>query len=88
MQTSLVISTYNAPRALDLVLHGVTRQSVPPDEILIADDGSTDETRTLIDSWRSRLKIPLRILQQAAKGFRKCRILNEEVRHVTGEHRP
>ncbi len=86
MQTSLVISTYNAPRALDLVLHGVTRQSVPPDEILIADDGSTVETRTLIDSWRSRLKIPLRHLQQADQGFRKCRILNEAVRHSTGDH--
>ena len=85
VKTSLIISTYNAPRQLNLALHGVARQSVSPDELLIADDGSTDETHALIDSWASRLKIPLCHLWQADKGFRKCRILNEAVRQSTGD---
>ena len=85
VRTSLIISTYNAPRQLDLALHGVARQAVMPDEIFIADDGSTDETRAMIDSWRLRLKIPLRHLWQADQGFRKCRILNEAVRQSMGE---
>ncbi len=85
MRTSVIIATYNAPRALDLVLHGVARQTTTPDEVLIADDGSTDETRALIAGWRAKLPIPLLHLWQADHGFRKCRILNEAVRRATGE---
>ncbi len=44
MKTSLLISTYNWPEALELVLKSAENQTVPPHEILIADDGSTQET--------------------------------------------
>ena len=40
MTVSLIISTYNSPKALDLCLMSVLQQSVLPDEVLIADDGS------------------------------------------------
>ncbi|HIY76621.1 MAG TPA: glycosyltransferase, partial [Candidatus Sphingobacterium stercorigallinarum] len=40
---SLLISTYNWPEALNLCLKSVMRQSVLPAEVLIADDGSTEE---------------------------------------------
>lgn len=85
MRTSVIIATYNAPAALDLVLHGLARQTTPPHEVLIADDGSTDATRQLIDLWRKRLAPPLRHIWQADHGFRKCRILNEAVRRASGE---
>ena len=45
MTVSLIISTYNSPKALDLCLMSVLQQSVLPDEVLIADDGSNEETR-------------------------------------------
>ena len=54
MKLSLVISTYNQPAALTKVLQGVARQSRAPDEILLADDGSGESTRELIDHWRKR----------------------------------
>lgn len=37
---SLVISTYNWVEALEQVIKGVLRQTVLPDEIIVADDGS------------------------------------------------
>ena len=40
MTVSLIISTYNWPRALYLCLDSVMQQTVMPSEILIADDGS------------------------------------------------
>jgi glycosyltransferase involved in cell wall biosynthesis len=85
VRTSVIIATYNAPRELDLALHGIERQTTPPDEVLIADDGSTGETRELVARWRERMTVPLQHVWQADDGFRKCRILNEAVRRSAGE---
>jgi len=41
---SVIISTYNKPRELELVLCGLRKQIISPIEILIADDGSYNET--------------------------------------------
>ena len=48
---AVIVSTYNNPRALNLVLAGLERQTRPPQEVLIADDGSGAETAALIESW-------------------------------------
>lgn len=86
MKISAVINTYNAPRQLDLVMHGMLRQTDPPHEILFADDGSRDETRALIEAWRAKCPIPLVHVWQADIGFRRCRILNEAVRRGSGDY--
>ena len=49
MTTALLITTYNAPHVLQLILNSVAAQSMQPDEIIIADDGSRDETRQMIE---------------------------------------
>ena len=48
IKISLVISTYNRPSALKLCLESVKRQNRLPDEVIIGDDGSGDETAALI----------------------------------------
>ena len=53
----VVISTYNNPEWLEKTLWGYLFQTRPADEIVIADDGSDDRTRRLIDSFRDRLPI-------------------------------
>ena len=45
MKCSLIITTFNWPEALSLVLGTAISQSTPPDEIIVADDGSAKETR-------------------------------------------
>ncbi|MBZ5638680.1 MAG: glycosyltransferase [Acidobacteriia bacterium] len=85
MSSSVVITTYNAPRELDLVLEGVSRQSAPPTEVLVADDGSADETRGVVAGWAGRLAVPLHHVWQDDLGRRKCRIVNEAVRRSTGD---
>ena len=50
MKISLLISTYNWPDALDLVLLSIENLTFKPDELLIADDGSTDTSWSIIDS--------------------------------------
>ena len=44
MKTSLIVSTYNWPEALQISLKSIFKQTILPDEIVIADDGSTHQT--------------------------------------------
>ena len=86
ISVGVIISTYNNPRALNLVLAGVERQTRPPQEVLIADDGSGDETRALIESWARRLPYPVRHVWHPDEGFRKCRILNHAILAAGAEY--
>lgn len=44
MKTSLIITTYNWPESLELILKSILLQTEFPNEIIIADDGSKIET--------------------------------------------
>lgn len=52
MKTTLIISTYNRPEALSVCLDSVRFQTVMPDEVIVGDDGSTSETKDLIESFK------------------------------------
>ena len=86
MKTSLVIATYNWPEALELVLLSVLKQSVMPDEVLIADDGSTLETQVLIKLYSSKFQTGIKHVWQEDKGFQKTSILNKSVSESKGEY--
>ncbi|WP_462254056.1 glycosyltransferase family 2 protein [Ferruginibacter sp.] len=78
---SILISTYNWPGALELCLLSILQQTVLPNEIIIADDGSTDETKNLIDSFRKKTVTPIKHIWHKDDGFRKTIISNEAVRN-------
>ncbi|SDV99897.1 glycosyltransferase family 2 protein [Aequorivita viscosa] len=86
MKTSLLISTYNWPEALELVLMSVNNQTESPDEILIADDGSKEETKQCIASFQKKLTIPIRHFWHEDKGFRKSIILNTAIAAAEGDY--
>ena len=83
---AVIVSTYDSPRALNLVLAGLQRQTRAPQELLIDDDGSGEETRALIDAWSRRLPYPLRHVWHPDEGFRKCRILNQAILAAAAEY--
>jgi glycosyltransferase involved in cell wall biosynthesis len=56
VKTSLILSTYNWPEALDLCLKSIMLQTMFPDEILIADDGSTSSTLEIIKKHQKILQ--------------------------------
>lgn len=70
---SVIISTYNEPRLLDLCLESFNHQTVKQFEIIIADDGSNEETKSVIDAYRPLVK---KHVWHEDKGFRKTKILN------------
>jgi len=83
---SLVASTYNWPEALRLLLLSVKAQSVFPDEVIIADDGSTHETKELIAHFQKDFPIPLHHVWQEDKGNRKAMIMNKAIAKAKGDY--
>lgn len=86
IKVTLLISTYNWKEALSLCLKAVTMQTRMPDEIVIADDGSGNDTREVIDHFRQRCQVPVIHCWQEDKGFRKTRILNYAISQSTGDY--
>lgn len=79
MEVSVIFTTYNSTAWLEKVLWGYQFQQHQQFEIIVADDGSTEETADLINRWRSETGIPIRHVWHEDKGFRKCRILNKSI---------
>ncbi len=86
MKISLLISTYNKTRYLTKVLQGVKLQTLLPDEVLIADDGSGPETASAIENLRKSLPVPLFHIWQEDLGFRAAKIRNEAVKKACGDY--
>ena len=59
VKISLIITTYNWPIALASVLDSVKRQSVLPNEVVVADDGSIESTRILLEQIAYDFPCPL-----------------------------
>ncbi|MDR1407016.1 MAG: glycosyltransferase family 2 protein [Tannerella sp.] len=78
-KVSLIVSTYNRPDALDLCLQSIARQTHLPDEVVIGDDGSTGDTRNLIDARRPAFPVPLVHVWQEDKGFRLAMSRNRAI---------
>lgn len=76
---SVVISTYNQPDWLQRCLWGYACQNRHDFELVIADDGSGEETRRLIEAMRPQLPFRLRHVWHEDAGFRKCTILNRGI---------
>lgn len=86
MRTTLLISTYNWPQALNLCLKSVLRQTIMPDEVVIADDGSTEDTQKLISSFKENSKVPFVHVWHEDKGFRLSEIRNKGIAKATGDY--
>ncbi|WP_404368188.1 glycosyltransferase family 2 protein [Marinobacter sp.] len=75
----VVITTYNSPLWLTKVLTGYENQTLRDFRTIIADDGSTDETRAVIDQFRARGILQIDHVWHEDRGFRKCEILNRAI---------
>jgi glycosyltransferase involved in cell wall biosynthesis len=86
MKISLIITTYNREDALNVVLKSVALQSLLPDEVLIADDGSNEETAQVIQSHQQSFPIPIIHCHHPDLGFRVSHIRNKAIRESIGDY--
>jgi glycosyltransferase involved in cell wall biosynthesis len=80
MQATVIISTFNQPEWLGKVLHGYRRQAGATFEVIIADDGSDDTTRAVIEASSASSPFPIRHVRHDHEGYRRQTILNEALR--------
>lgn len=86
MTTALIITTYNRPDALSLVLKSALQQNHLPDEIVIADDGSDVETRKLIEQIADRSTVPISHAWQPDISFRAAMARNRALAMTKSEY--
>ena len=83
---SILLATYNWPSALHLCLESLREQTDLNFEIIIADDGSNDVTKELINEISSNFPVSITHLWQEDHGFRKSKILNLAIQSATGDY--
>lgn len=86
MYVSLLIATYNWKEALSLSVQSVFSQTVLPNEILIADDGSVDDTRRMIEVLQQQSPIPIIHIWHEDNGFRLTTIRNKAIAAAKGDY--
>ena len=79
MRVSLIISTYNWPESLILVLKSIENQTIFPEEVVIADDGSTVETKEIIAKFQKDSDLNIIHSWQEDNGFRVAKSRNKAI---------
>jgi glycosyltransferase involved in cell wall biosynthesis len=83
---SVVVTTYNQPRQLELVLWGYAAQTFRDFEVVVADDGSGPETRALVERMRAETGLHIIHVWHQDRGFRKTEILNRAILAASGDY--
>jgi len=86
MNLSVIVTTYNRPDALGKVLDALRDQSRPPDEVIVADDGSGPDTEVEISGRISGSPFLLHHVWQEDMGFRAAHIRNMAIRKASGDY--
>ncbi|MFP4064119.1 MAG: glycosyltransferase family 2 protein [Bacteroidales bacterium] len=85
-EVAVILSTYNQPRWLEKVLWGYMKQTFRAFDLIIADDGSGEETAEMIRYYQENSALNLYHTWHPDKGFRKCRILNQAILETNADY--
>lgn len=83
---SVVVTTYEYPRALDVVLRALSEQSEDDFEVVVADDGSGEETAAVVAGWTRVFGDRLRHVWRPHDGARVARARNLGATAARGSH--
>ncbi|HUQ29317.1 MAG TPA: glycosyltransferase family 2 protein [Usitatibacter sp.] len=86
MRCAVIVTTYNRPDALAAVLEGYLAQTDLDFELVVADDGSTSDSRTVVESYQKRAPFPIRHVWHEDQGFRAAAIRNRAVAATTADY--
>jgi len=80
---SVIVPTYNRAKYIKRAMDSVLDQTRPPDELIIVDDGSTDNTSEVIEQTIGRAAFPVRVLRRENRGAAAAR--NVGITHAAGD---
>jgi glycosyltransferase involved in cell wall biosynthesis len=82
----LIINSFEQPDYLGRVLAAVARQTSPPAEVLLADDGSGEAVRSVFAKWSAAQQLRAEHVWQPHEGFRRARILNQTIARARSDY--
>lgn len=80
---TIFIPTYNRAELLPRAFRSIEKQNFNNIDVLLVDDGSTDNTREVVDQWRCRVDFPVRYFWQENRG--KARAYNAALDKLNGK---
>ncbi len=86
MKTAVIVTTYNRPDALAVVLEGYRAQTDPDFGLVVADDGSKPETAEVVKYFSRHAPFPLTHVWQEDIGFRAAAIRNRAVASTSADY--
>ncbi|MBU4317174.1 MAG: glycosyltransferase [Proteobacteria bacterium] len=85
MLISLVMPTFNRTDLLRKSLLSVLRQSLQPNELVLSDDGSSEDIISGIRDILGKINFPVKFISQEDRGFRAARCRNNGIRLAKGD---
>ena len=86
MKISVLTTLYNRPDHLRLLAAALAAQTRPPDELVVADDGSDAATGAALARFLPACGIPARVVRQEKDGYRLAAARNLAIRAATGDY--
>ncbi|RJX30807.1 MAG: glycosyltransferase [Oxalobacter sp.] len=83
---SVIISTFDCPKRLDLVLLGFEHQTVKDFQIIVADYGATEETLQALTEFKQHTSKSVLHVSHSEEGFHKPSVLNQAILQADGEY--
>ncbi|PKN73333.1 MAG: glycosyl transferase [Candidatus Cloacimonetes bacterium HGW-Cloacimonetes-3] len=85
MTISLIIPVYNRLALLEKCLLAISKQVLCPDEIILSDDGSTEDIKGFYAKQKQASSIPMKLVRQEHTVFRAARVRNNGVSVSRGD---
>jgi alpha-1,3-rhamnosyltransferase len=81
---SVVVPSYNHEAFIEMTLRSIIKQTLTPAELIVIDDGSTDNSRSIIDRVLKQSPFRCEVIARGNRGL--CATLNEGLERSTGEY--
>jgi glycosyltransferase involved in cell wall biosynthesis len=83
VKVSVICTVWNEAQAIEPLLASLEAQRRAPDEVIIADGGSTDGTLAILAAWAESGRFPLRVLERPGSNISQGR--NAAIAAATGD---
>src|SRR6185503_7063318 len=81
---SVVVPSHNHARFIEATLRSIIAQTFTPAELVVIDDGSTDDSPRLIERTLQDCSFPAELIARGNRGL--CATLNEGLERSTGKY--